>query len=92
MPTDPTQLKQRLAELLNRLGRFDTELEKDFQSLEVAWSQLEQVWAGYAYQTFSGSWNGIRQTLTEYNRISRRYESFLRERIEKLEKLESGEI
>lgn len=83
MPTknDVTALRIRLEELLRSLERFNTNLERDFGSLDTAWVRLDQVWGGQAYETFQGSWEGMRHTLKEYNRISRQYEMFLRERI-----------
>jgi uncharacterized protein YukE len=86
--TDVTQLKQRLHDLLMKLETFDVNLEDDFRSLDIAWSQLDQAWDGHAYQQFVGEWNGVRNMLRQYINLSNKYEQFLRERIEALEKFE----
>jgi len=88
---DVTALRKRLEELLRSLEHFDKNLEGDFGSLDMAWVRLDQVWGGQAYETFHGSWDGMRQTLKEYNGTAHQYERFLRERIDALIKYEQGD-
>ncbi len=85
---DPSKLRQRLEVLLSKLGRFDTDLQADFTSLDARWSQLDQVWDGIAYQEFVAHWSGVRSQIQQYVSMSKKYEQFLSERIAALEKVE----
>ncbi len=77
-------------DLLTRMSIFDDTLKDNFRLLDSDWHQLDQVWDGYAYNEFQQSWERVRAMLQEYAAISRRYEEFLRGRIEALEKLDRG--
>lgn len=88
--TDVTQLIQRLENLLRSLERFDSELDSDFISLETYWSRVDSVWGGRAYDEFVSNWNNVRAMFQTYTGQSKRYEQFLRERIDALKKFEQA--
>jgi hypothetical protein len=90
--TNVTQLRQRLQDLEMKLQRFDVELADDFRALDVAWSELDSVWDGVAYQEFQGSWNDVRAMILQYVSLSNKYEQFLRERVAWLRRFESGRL
>jgi hypothetical protein len=90
--TNVTQLRQRLHDLLMKLERFDVDLEQDFRALDVAWSELDSVWDGVAYQEFQGNWNDVRTMILQYVSLSTKYEQFLRERVQWLQRFESGRL
>ncbi len=91
---NPTQLKIRLEYLLNRLEIFDSGLEDNFRYLDTSWSRLDEVWGGMAREDFSRHWEETRAVMRNYLSLCHRYETFLRDRIASLEKLErtGGEL
>lgn len=86
---NPTITANKLETLLNQLRRFDSALESQFSTIQGAWSRLDEVWDGHAYDQFSGDWDKTRNTLQLYLREARNYESFLQDRITALRSLES---
>lgn len=90
-PTNVTLLRERLQALLMSLERFDESMKTEFVTMDSAWRRLRDVWDGRAYQRFEGDWNQVRETIRAYNALSTRYERFLRERIESLERFERGD-
>jgi hypothetical protein len=88
--TNVTQLRQRLSDLYLKLQRFDVDLVDDFRRLDVNWDRLDSVWDGFAAQEFKGDWENVRAMIAQYNSLSLKYETFLRERIEALERFERG--
>lgn len=88
MSSDVTQLKNRLKHLLSRLEAYDVALEDEFMALSVAWDRLDRAWDGVAYQEFIQSWRQAQSMFREYASIASKYEMFLRERIEALERFE----
>lgn len=79
-----SQLKQRLSDFLKALERYDVGLEQDFIALEVAWQRLDHTWDGYAYQQFVGEWSRAQAMFRDYTASAKKYEMFLRDRIEAL--------
>lgn len=88
---NPTLLRIRLEELLQKLEKFDKWMERDVQVLGGAWARLDAVWDGVAYQDFTGSWNEMHAALRQYTMLCRRYEAFLKDRIEALERYERSQ-
>ncbi|MCZ2156796.1 MAG: hypothetical protein LC114_23360 [Bryobacterales bacterium] len=86
--SDVSRLIVRLRDLRLRLETFEVGLEKDFMALDVAWERLDTVWDGYAYQEFVQQWQQTRAMFKGYTDLAYKYEGFLRERIEALEKFE----
>jgi len=82
-------LAQRLRELLVKLDTFDQRFEDNFQILDARWAQLDQVWDGSAYASFSGGWEDVRAMMKKYIELSRGYEEYLRDRVKALEDFES---
>ncbi len=89
--TNVTQLRIRLQELLDKLEGFDRWMDADMRVLDGAWSRLNAVWDGVAYENFTGSWNDVHTVLQQYTRQCRQYEEFLRYRIEALERFERSQ-
>ena len=85
---DPRQLAERLKTFESSLETFDRELQVQLTSLNAAWSRVDRVWAGEAYQEFVGSWQSILQRMSEYVDSARKYEAFLQERIEALRRFD----
>lgn len=88
--SDVAQLKERLSELQQKLERFDVALEDEFLALSVAWDRLDEAWDGHAYREFVQSWNDARNMFRHYVSLATKYEMFLRERIEALQRFERG--
>jgi len=90
--TDVTQLRKRLEELQSRLAKFDRSLKENFSTLDSSWRRLDNAWDGQAYDQFNGSWQKARRMMQTYIDISRKYETFLLERIAALEEFEKGSM
>jgi uncharacterized protein YukE len=88
---DPTKLIHSLEELLERLHKFDADLNDNFRRLDGSWQRLDKAWDGQARQEFSESWDKSRRMMRDYIERSSRYETFLRERIEQLRSFEKGQ-
>lgn len=86
--SDVSRLSERLQELHTKLVSFDTEMAEDFTSLESAWRRLDSAWDGMAYQEFTESWDQARSMFRQYIGLASKYESFLKERIEALQRFE----
>lgn len=92
MATNTVLLKERLQEMLAKLESFNI-LMKDLDSpLQSSWHRLDEVWDGYAYQEFQGAWQQTTGSFQQYMKVSTEFEQYLRQRIEALEKLDSGQI
>jgi hypothetical protein len=88
--SDVSRLKERLLVLLSRLETFDVGLEDDFSSLSASWQRLDAAWDGVAYQEFVQSWRQAQTMFRQYTALSRKYEDFLRQRIEALQRFEQS--
>lgn len=86
--SDVSRLIERLQELSAKLEAFDVGVENDFMALDVAWSRLDEAWDGRAYQEFIGLWQQSRNTFKQYASLAYKYEQFLKERIDALQKFE----
>lgn len=85
---NPTVTAEKLEALLNQLRRFDGMLDSQFSTIEGAWSRLDEVWDGHAYDQFKSDWDDTRNMMKTYLGLASDYESFLQRRIEALRKLE----
>ncbi len=86
--SDVSRLIERLRDLNAMLEAFDVGVEDDFMALDSAWSRLDAAWDGFAYQEFVQKWQQTRAMFREYTGLAYKYEMFLRERIEALQKFE----
>ena len=86
--SDVSRLIQRLQDLSSRLEVFDVGVEDDFMSLDAAWSRLDAAWDGVAYQEFTQSWQQARNMFKQYTSLAYKYEQFLKERVEALQRFE----
>jgi uncharacterized protein YukE len=92
MTTDPQALKRHLVDLHLKLRRFDENLRKNFTTLDSAWQKLDRAWDGYAYKEFKEHWQKTRQVMIQYNEMSKKYETFLLERVRAIDELEKGHL
>jgi uncharacterized protein YukE len=88
--SDVSRLKERLVELRLKLESFDDGLEEDFRALTASWERLDSAWDGVAYQEFVQSWKQAQSMFKQYVSLSQKYEDFLRERIEALQRFEQS--
>lgn len=86
--SDVSRLIERLRDLNLRLEGFDVGVENDFMALDAAWSRLDAAWDGVAYQEFTQSWQQARNMFKQYTGLAYKYENFLKERIEALQRFE----
>lgn len=86
--SDVSRLIERLKDLNAMLEAFDVGVEDDFMALDSAWSRLDAAWDGFAYQEFVQKWQQTRGMFREYTSLAYKYEMFLRERIDALQKFE----
>lgn len=86
--SDVSRLIQRLQDLNSRLEAFDVAVEDDFMALDAAWSRLDSAWDGVAYQEFTQKWQQTRDMFRQYTALAYKYEQFLKDRIEALQRFE----